>query len=162
MDPDAGATEADLKAQFDLAQTLVAKIDETHKAVKRIRRVKAQVEMWKEQLTHVDADEQKRSAVEERAKQLIEQLHAVEGELVTSTPRPRSTVCASHAAERQAGGLINVVTGADAAPTRQAYDVFEHLSAQVDAQLDTLESILGEGVADFNAGGGFEGGAVVG
>ncbi|MEZ4834217.1 MAG: hypothetical protein R2873_19905 [Caldilineaceae bacterium] len=65
MDPDAGATEADLKAQFDLAQTLVAKIDETHKAVKRIRRVKAQVEMWKEQLTHVDADEQKRSAVEE-------------------------------------------------------------------------------------------------
>ncbi|MEZ4834218.1 MAG: hypothetical protein R2873_19910 [Caldilineaceae bacterium] len=60
-------------------------------------------------------------------------------------------------------GLINVVTGADAAPTRQAYDVFEHLSAQVDAQLDTLESILGEGVADFNAAvADLKAGAVVG
>ena len=41
--------------------------------------------------------------------------------------------------------------GADAAPPQQAHDVFAHLSAQVDAQLDTLESILGESVADFNA-----------
>ena len=36
-------------------------------------------------------------------------------------------------------------------PTKQTYDVFGDLSIQVDAQLDILESILGESVADFNA-----------
>ncbi|MBI3958136.1 MAG: hypothetical protein HY328_04945, partial [Chloroflexi bacterium] len=47
--------------------------------------------------------------------------------------------------------LISVISAADAPPTRQVYDVFEHLSGQVDAQLDKLNSILEESVADFNA-----------
>jgi photosystem II stability/assembly factor-like uncharacterized protein len=152
VDPGAGASEADLQAQFDLWQTLVAKIDETHKAVKRLRRVKSQVEMWKEQLTHVGGDEQKRNAVTERAKQLIDQLRAVEGELVsldakTSFDRLRFP----SRLNAKLVGLISIVASADAAPPKQAHDVFAHLSAQVDAQLDTLESILGESVADFNA-----------
>ena len=48
-------------------------------------------------------------------------------------------------------GLIPVVAGTDAAPTDQSRAVFAKLSDEVDAQLETLEGILEEGVADFNA-----------
>ncbi len=152
VDPKVNVSDEDLQAQFDLWQQIVAKVDQTHKAVKRIRRVRAQVEQWKAQLEHVDADEHKRAAVQERARQLSDQLRAVEEQLVsldakTSFDRLRFPTRLN----AKLVGLISLVAAADAAPPKQATDVFEHLSAQVDAQLDQLQSILDESVADFNA-----------
>ena len=47
-------------------------------------------------------------------------------------------------------GLVSVVSVADFAPPKQAYDLFEELSSQIDAQLDQLRSVIEEDVAAFN------------
>jgi hypothetical protein len=152
IDPKVAVSQADLQKQFDLWQEIVAKIDTTHKAIKRLRRVRAQVENWSAQLEHVGGDEGARRGVQERAKTLIEQLNAVEKELVSTDAKTAfDRLRLPTRLNAKLVGLISVVASADAAPTQQTYDVFAHLSAQVDAQLDTLQSILDESVADFNA-----------
>ena len=47
-------------------------------------------------------------------------------------------------------GLVSVVSVADFAPPKQAYELFEELSDQIDAQLDRLQSVIEEDVAAFN------------
>ena len=46
--------------------------------------------------------------------------------------------------------LAGTVGGADAAPTEQAYAVFDELKAKIDAELETLERVLAEDVPAFN------------
>jgi hypothetical protein len=46
--------------------------------------------------------------------------------------------------------LISVVDSADAKPTQQAYEVFEHLAAQIDVQLSELRTVMETEVAAFN------------
>jgi hypothetical protein len=47
--------------------------------------------------------------------------------------------------------LPNVMASSDSAPTQQAYEVFAHLSAQIDEQLANLEEVLATDVSAFNA-----------
>ena len=46
--------------------------------------------------------------------------------------------------------LAGVVSSADAAPTRQAQQVFEELSARVDAQMQQLRELIATDVAAFD------------
>jgi hypothetical protein len=46
--------------------------------------------------------------------------------------------------------LFDSVSAADAAPTRQAGEVFDHLAAQVDEQTARLQTLVNRDVADFN------------
>jgi hypothetical protein len=47
--------------------------------------------------------------------------------------------------------LSSVVANADAAPTRQSYEVFQDLSARIDHQLERWREVLVTDVASFNA-----------
>ena len=47
-------------------------------------------------------------------------------------------------------GLSAAVASADTAPTRQAYELFDTLVTQVDAQLKQLQEVLNTDVAAFN------------
>lgn len=149
VDPKTGATPADLQAQFEMVQAINAKIDQTHKAVKRIRRVRGQIEHWVKRL---DSGDEKQAAAKARGEALIQQLDEVEGQFVqreakTGFDRLRLPTMLSP----KLVGLIPVVAWADAAPTAQSRDVFAKLSGEVDQHLETLAGILDEGVADFNA-----------
>jgi hypothetical protein len=46
--------------------------------------------------------------------------------------------------------LTSVVASADAAPTQQAYDVFDALSVQIDQQLERWQHLLQRDVATFS------------
>ena len=48
-------------------------------------------------------------------------------------------------------GLTGFVESADAAPTRQQHEVFDNLSAKIDAQLARLREVVEGEVAAFNA-----------
>jgi len=45
--------------------------------------------------------------------------------------------------------LAAVVASADAIPTRQSYEVFQHLAAQIDAQLAELDRVVETDVDTF-------------
>jgi len=152
VDPAVDVTPEALAEQFAVWQTVNGKITQTHAAIKKLRRVREQMKLWADNAGKSGLDEKQASALAERAKQIGEQLSEVEKELVsvdskTAFDRLRKPIRLN----AKLINLISVISAADAAPTRQTYDVFAHLSVQVDAHLDTLDSILGESVADFNA-----------
>ncbi len=152
VDPSTGVTPEAMAEQFAAWQTVNAKITQTHAAIKKLRRVRDQMKLWAENAGKAGLDEKQASALAERAKQIGEQLGDVEKELVsvdskTAFDRLRKPIRLN----AKLINLISVISAADAAPTRQTYDVFAHISGQVDAQLDKLDSILEESVADFNA-----------
>lgn len=152
IDPGVNASQEAMQAQFDLWQEVNGKLSETHRAVKRLQRARARVKTMAEMVAESEADEETKRAVQERADQISEQLGEVESELV----QPEAKVAFDRLRLRtmlnaKLHNLISVIAAADAAPPRQAHDVFEELSIQVDSQFDKLESILGESVSDFNA-----------
>ncbi|MCY3707607.1 MAG: glycosyl hydrolase [Caldilineaceae bacterium] len=152
IDPKLDRSQASMQAQFDLWQEVNAKLSETHQAVKRLRRTRERVTAMAEMVAESEADGQAKSAVKERADQIGEQLGEVEAQLV----QPEAKVAFDRLRlqtmlNAKLHNLISVISAADDAPTKQTYDVFGALCTQVDAQLDILESILGESVADFNA-----------
>jgi hypothetical protein len=48
-------------------------------------------------------------------------------------------------------GLVSVVGSADAAPTRQAQEVFNLVAGQIDEQIGNWHEVLDTDVAAFNA-----------
>ncbi len=152
VDPRVGSSQEDLEAQFALWQEVNAKLSETHRAVKRLRVARERVKSTAEAVRDSGADEGTKSAIQERAEQIAAQLGEVEDELV----QPEAKVAFDRIRLRvklnaKLHNLISVIASADERPPKQTYDVFEHLSELTDEQLDKLDSILDESVADFNA-----------
>ncbi|RME57938.1 MAG: glycosyl hydrolase, partial [Caldilineae bacterium] len=152
IDPGTGTSHEDMEEQFALWQQIVAKIDQTHKTIKRIRRVRDQVTAWGKNLAEAGLDEPQATALQERVKSLASQLTEVEQALVqTEAKTAFDRLRLPTKLNAKLVGLVSVVASADAPPTRQTYDVFAKLSGEVDEQLEKLDSILEEGIADFNA-----------
>ena len=129
-----------------------AKLSETHKAVKRLRRARERVKGMAEMVADSGADEQTKNAVRERADQIAEQLGEVERQLVQPDAKVNfDKLRLRTMLNAKLHNLVSVISAADAAPPQQTYDVFDAVGTQVDAQLDKLESILGESVDDLNA-----------
>ncbi len=152
VDPRVGSSQEDLQAQFDLWLEVNAKLSETHRAVKRLRLARKRVKSMAETVADSGVDGETKKAIQERAEQIAAQLGEVEVELV----QPEAKVAFDRIRLRamlnaKLHNLISVIGAADERPPKQAYDVFAHLSELTDEQLDKLDSILGESIADFNA-----------
>ena len=148
-DPRVTASQADFDAQFELWRQIRDKLSETHEAINHLRRIQRQVNEWKKR---ADAREDTNTeAICEAAEALQEKLKAIEGELIqtgadTIGDRLRLPTMLSG----KLAGLVSVVSVADFAPPKQAYELFEDLSSQINAQLDQLRSVIEEDVAAFN------------
>ena len=148
-DPRVTASQADFDAQFELWSQIRDKLSETYEAINQLRRIQRQANEWKKR---VDAGEEANAeAICEAAEALQEKLKAIEGELIQTGAdtigdrlRLPTMLCGKLA------GLVSVVSVADFAPPKQAYELFEELSSQIDAQLDQLKSVIEEDVAAFN------------
>src|SRR5205823_6529998 len=111
------------------------KISETHSAINTVRAMRRQVEEW-EQRTGGQAVHE---AVAAAGKQLKQKLSAIEEELFQAKAKDQLDLLDFPI--RLSARLVTlsgVVASADAAPTRQAQQVFEDLSACLDAQLQQL------------------------
>ena len=151
-DPRVAATPEDFRAQFELWTAIRDKLSETNSTVNHIRRLQRQLDEWSLRARELgEADKEKSGQISDRAKDLREKLKTIESELIQTeeaTPADRlrhpARLCA------KLGGLISVVGIADAAPTQQAHDVFEHLCGQIDAQIARLRELGDNEVAAFN------------
>ena len=140
-----GSGPAEFEAQLSLLLAIRAKVSAAHQAVNTIREIKRQLASWLERLDLA------RPALAEAATELKQKLAAIEERLIAPDDYNLATMF-NHPARlnSQLAGLASVVGSADAAPTRQAEAVFEHLAAQVDEQLGLLEGLLGEELPAFN------------
>lgn len=128
-------TQEDLIAQFELVQTINAKLDTTHASINRIRKVRADM---MEMLAESGGNEE----LEERAKALLTSLAEIENELVqTKAEATQDVLNFPIRLNNKLAALKSTVATGYGRPTEQQYAVFEDLEAKVDVQLDKLNKI---------------------
>ena len=146
-DPRSEASDADLDEQLDLLLRLRERISETNDSIDELRRVRRQVREW------VDRAEatQEAGGVVDSGRAIVERLDDIESRLVATwqtTERGQMGTPLPKLAEALAT-LVSVVESADAAPTRSSYEVFDHLSARVAREIESLREVIDRDVAGF-------------
>ena len=135
-------SDADLQEQFALAFRIRDKVSLANETVVRIRDLKKQLAERVAPLREKEKGK-KPSTVVLAADDLTGKLTAVEGEIYQyrnqSSQDPLNYPIKLN---NKLAALQGVVEGGDGRPTEQAYEVFKELSARLDEQLGTLESLV--------------------
>ena len=131
----AGVTEADLKARFDLAQAVTARVSEANQAVLLVRSLRSQVQDRAKAGTAMPA----------AVTALMARLAVVEAEIYQVKNQSRQDpLNYPIKLNDKLAGLIGVIDSADAPPTDGARAVFADLSGQLGRQLQALEAVLAD------------------
>ena len=144
-DPRLPVTLEDLRAQFELRRGIRDQVDEVHRTINQIRRLRKQVEAWEERAKAGEGHER----IVEAAGPLKEKLTALEGELIN--PDPDKPQPGPARLKEKLATLSAMVDESDDAPTQGALEVFALLSEQVGSAQRRLRELLEGEVAAFNA-----------
>jgi photosystem II stability/assembly factor-like uncharacterized protein len=146
-DPRSTATAADLSAQFTLLLKIRDRLSDANRAVSSIRELKEQITGVTSRLGSV-ANAQ---PIRQRADSLTRSLSRVEEAIYQVKNRSsQDPLNFPIRLNNRIAALAGVVTGTDAKPTDQSYQVFDDLSAQLQVQLDRLKALLDTDVPAFN------------
>ena len=146
-DPRIPTSDEDLRTQFELSIAIRDRLSEIHDGINAIRSIRKQTEEWESRTK----DREIHDKVAAAAKDLRDKLLAVESELTQVNAKVRSDTM-DHPIKLNAkvAALAAVVSSGEAAPTRQARQVFDDLSARVAAQLQRLREVMDTDVTAFN------------
>lgn len=148
-DPRLKVTAQDLQKQFDLMQQILGKVTQVHDAVRQIRDVRAQITAVNKRLKEeknpnakdlADAGsalDKKMTVVEEA----LIQTKAKSGQDVLNYPIRLNNLLVA---------LGGIVSSADAAPTKQDYEMYDDLSKQSDEQLAKWNEIVKTDLPSYN------------
>ncbi|MDZ7756385.1 hypothetical protein [Rhodohalobacter sp.] len=135
-DPRIETTQEDFQAQFDLHQTIIAKLDTTHKTINRIRKVRTQI-------NDVKSDYSGNTEIQERADEMLKVLEEVESSLMqTKAESYQDVLNFPIKLNNKLAALASTVATGDGRPTQQQYEVYVDLAAKVDAQLEKVSPIF--------------------
>lgn len=141
-DPRVQVTPDALKARFDLAQAVTARVNEANNAVLLVRGIRAQT----------DALGKGGKPVPAPVGMLMAKLSAIEAEIYQVRMQSRQDpLNYPIKLNNKLAALIGVIESAEAPPTDGTRAVFAELSAELDVQLKALEAALGEGIPAANA-----------
>ena len=146
-DPRTSGTTADIKEQFDFLITVRDKLSETHRAIKKIRAVRDQLNRVVEPLK--GRDEMK--DVTDMAKAINQKMKKIEDELYqTKNKSNQDPLNYPIRLNNKLAALASEADGSDYKPTAQVRAVYQEVTAQIDEQLSTLKRIFEEEVPKFN------------
>lgn len=147
IDPRYKVSHAALQKQFDFLMKVHKKLNETDKAILKIRKAKSEINGYLSRLKGYD----KLDTLRMVAKPLLKKLTGIENRLMQTK---------SHAVEDPANypvklnnklaALASVAGSSYNQPTKQEYEVFDELSGQVDAQFKILQPLLTNQLQKFN------------
>jgi hypothetical protein len=147
--PDSKATAADLQKQFDLLMKIQSKVTEAHEAVNQIRDARAQLNGFTKRLT--DAKDPREKEFKDAAKKLDTQMTAIEDALIQSKSKSgQDPLNYGLKLNNQMAALGGEIDGFDAAPTQQAYAVYDFLAPQIDAQVEKWKQLVAGDLKAFN------------
>jgi hypothetical protein len=146
--PRSSATQEDLQSQFDFLTEVRDRLSETNDAVNTIRALQKDVT---EVLNRAKSTNQG-GAVVAAGDKLTAGLQSVLLELYEPryTGQDDQMLIFPLKLNNRIAGLQGYASGADAAPTTQAFSVFQELSKQLDGELSRLKTILNTDVPEFN------------
>ena len=137
-------TQEELQAQFELAVRIRDKVSEANDGVSELRSVCRQADEWAGRAKDGPGEQ----PVADAARALKKALTAIEEELVE--PRADGALNRLNYPVKlviKLGALTSVVTNADAPPTKQAYEVYDHLAGLIDATARTAQGDSGQPAA---------------
>ncbi len=142
-----GISEADLMEQFRLSMRVRDKVSQANQAVIDIRNIRDQVN---ERLQKVPA--RKKIEVQKLADLLLQPLTVVEEEAYQVKNRSgQDPLNYPIRLNNKIAALAGVIESADARPTDQSVEVFNELSAELDAQLEKMKQTLATELPRLNA-----------
>jgi photosystem II stability/assembly factor-like uncharacterized protein len=148
-DPRLQVTADDLKKQFDLMQSILGKVTEVHDAVRQIRDVRTQMTALNKRLTEEKNPNAK--ALADAGSALDKKMTVVEEALIqTKAKSGQDVLNYPIRLNNLLVALGGVVSSADAAPTKQDYEMFDDLSKQADEQLAKWNEIVKTDLAAYN------------
>jgi hypothetical protein len=146
-DPRLPTTAADYQKQFELQTKIRDKVSESHAAIDRIRGVREQVTSAVDRAKG-NADE---GAIADAGEAFKKKLTAVEEALYqTKNQSNQDPLNFPIRLNNKLASLQGVVGSANAAPTDQAYAVYEDLAKKIDAELRMLKEVLDKDLPAFN------------
>ncbi len=141
-DPRSECTDADLVAQTKFALKIRDRVNEANDAVLRIRALREKLEAAAKETPAQTAPIVK----------LVTDMGVIEGEIYQVRNRSgQDPLNYPIKLNNKIAALLGVVLGGDNAPTAQSYEVFEHLSKQLQTQLDALKLLERSQLAAINA-----------
>jgi photosystem II stability/assembly factor-like uncharacterized protein len=128
-------SQNDLVAQFELVQTINAKLDTTHTSINRIRKVRKEV-------NEMIAESGDNKELKEKARAMLKAMGEIEQELVqTKAEATQDVLNFPIKLNNKLAALKGTVATGFGRPTAQQYAVFEDLATKVDVQLAKLNAI---------------------
>jgi hypothetical protein len=142
--PDVGADPKDIAEQFDFLIKIRDKLSEIHAGINDVRYLKNQICNW----TKKDIGSTDISLLADR---LLEELESIEETLIqTKFKSPLDRVKYPAKLNYQLGELGTVVGSADCKPTRQSYEVYDHLCVKIEKELHRLNLLRASGLDEIN------------
>ena len=144
-DPRISTTQAEFQKQFDFLLKSRDKLTQTHEAILEVRDVRTQLEALTARLKPEQKD------LRDKAADIIKKVTAVEEELMqTKIKSSQDALNYPIKLNNKLAAVASTVDGGDFPPTNQAYDVYNDLTAKIDAQLAILAKIKAEDITAFN------------
>ena len=139
----------DLKKQFELMQQILGKVTEVHDAVRQMRDIRLQMTALDKRLK--EEKDANAKAVADAGKDFDKKMTTVEEALIqTKSKSGQDVLNYPIRLNNLLVALGGVVSSADAAPTRQDYEMFDDLSKQADEQLAKWKEIVKTDLAAYN------------
>jgi photosystem II stability/assembly factor-like uncharacterized protein len=147
-DPRLGTTQADYQKQYDLLLKIRDKLTQTHDSIARLREARDQVKAVAERSKGAG---EPGKAIADGADAFAKKVTAIEEELYqTKNQSNQDPLNYPIRLNNKLAALAGVVAGAEAAPTDQAYAVYEDLTRRIDAEMGKLKQALGPDLEAFN------------
>ncbi|PNQ74707.1 glycosyl hydrolase [Hanstruepera neustonica] len=146
-DPRSESSLEDMKAQFDFITDVNKTLDESHKTIKKIRKIDKQLSAFESQYKD---DEQVLELIE-KSKTLREQFSEIEKALYqTKNQSAQDPLNFPIRLTNKLGHLNALVSMGDFAPTDQDLAVKNELSAKIEEQLKAFNVLVSEEIKAFN------------
>ena len=146
-DPRLATTKDDFDKQLALSLQIRDKLSQTNQAVIDIREAKKQLADYAARFK----DDASAKKVVDSANDLVKRLSAVEEELYqVKNQSSQDPLNYPIKLNNRIAALLGVVSGTDAAPTKQSYTVYEGLATEINGQLRAATKLLTDDVAAFN------------
>jgi photosystem II stability/assembly factor-like uncharacterized protein len=148
-DPRSTATEADMKAQFDFLQEVLAKVSETHVAIKKIRQARDQINRA---IDPVKDQKEAMKDVLDKAKAIQDAMKTIEETLYQTKNRSGQDPLNFPIRLNNKLAHLNSLAGAgNSRPTDQMIAFKNEITAEIDKHLEALNKIFREDIPAFNA-----------
>ncbi len=146
-DPRTSASEADIREQFDFLITVRNKVTETHKAIRKLRTVREQIN----RVTDPLKDKSDMKELTDMAKGIQDEMKKIEETLYQTKNRSgQDPLNFPIRLNDKLAGLASEADGGDYKPTEQVKAVYKELTEKIDVQLQALNKIFNEEIPKFN------------